>query len=163
MINFTVIKCDHNGEEQLRYSGHLLSRGPGWVCIEAPFSFRDRDLGYVCLRKGDLFTEWFYADRWYNIFRVADKDTRALKGWYCNLTRPARIEEDWVSSDDLALDFFVDPDGATLLLDEDEYEALNLPAAEQAAVQAAIDTLRQLVATQSGPFADLWKPHDTQA
>jgi uncharacterized protein len=152
MSVFTVIKRDVAGTETLRYTGELVERGAAWVCIRAPFSFSDRDLGYVVLRRGDIFTEWFYSDKWYNIFRIEDVDSGQLKGWYCNLTRPAEIQADTVAADDLALDVFVKPDGTWLLLDEDEYQALAIAPAEDAHVQAAITEITRLVAHRQPPF-----------
>ena len=102
------------------------------VCIDAVFALGDRDLGFVRLRRGDRFREWFYAGEWFNIFRVQDGKTLALKGWYCNITRPPLIRADTsVTADDLGLDVFVYPDGKTLLLDEDDFNRLDLTAAEK--------------------------------
>lgn len=153
MSVFTVIKCDHTGREVLRYTGTRLAGGPEWVCVRALFQFADRDLGYVTLHQGDIFTEWFYTDRWYNVFRVEDGRHGHLKGWYCNLTRPARLLPAAVAADDLALDVFVRPDRSLLLLDEAEYAALHLPPHEQQAVAAALTDIRTQAAAGSGPFA----------
>ncbi|OQY20658.1 MAG: hypothetical protein B6I35_10355 [Anaerolineaceae bacterium 4572_32.2] len=46
------------------------------------------DLGYVALEPSDRWTECFYTDRWYNVFEIHAADD-SLKGWYCNITRPA--------------------------------------------------------------------------
>lgn len=150
---YTIIKRDEHGQEALRYTGDLIGRGAGWVCIRAPFGFASRDLGYIHLKTGDWFTEWFYADRWYNVFRINDGATGALKGWYCNLTRPAEIHDDHAAADDLALDVFVHPDYTLRLLDEDEYAALTLTDDERQAVAAAVEAIRGLVARREGPFA----------
>jgi uncharacterized protein len=152
-MTFTIHKRDEHGRETLSYTGELVTRGEGWVCIRAAFGSASRDLGYIHLKKGDWFTEWFYADRWYNIFRIEDVDTGVLKGWYCNLTRPAEIHADYAAADDLALDLFVHPDGAIRVLDEDEYAVLELTSDEHQAVSAAVEEIRRLVAQREGPFA----------
>ena len=46
--------------------------------------------------------ETFYSDRWYNIFEIYDRDDDQFKGWYCNIGKPAMIEDDFVSYVDLA-------------------------------------------------------------
>ena len=155
MSDFKVIKRDAKGKDQLSYVGQVFERGDNFVCIDAIFSFADRDLGYIHLRKGDVFREWFYSDRWYNIFRVQDRDTGQLKGWYCNITRPAQIEEHRVAADDLALDVFVYPDGRTLLLDEDEFALLNLPDADNETVWKAVASLQRMVARRQFPFDEI--------
>ncbi len=154
-MSFTVYKLNHLGEEELHYQGEVIERGDHHVCIRAIFTFASRDLGYVCIEQGDIFTEWFYDDRWYNIFRLEDKDSGALKGFYCNLTRPAQIAEDHVKADDLALDVFVKPGGEWLLLDEDEYDALPLSEADRAHVQQAVQQITTRVQQRAAPFDEL--------
>lgn len=155
MTAFTVIKRDARGNELLSYQGALLEIGADFVCIEAKFALPDRDLGYVALRRGDVWREWFYRERWYNIFRVQDGARGRLKGWYCNITRPAQFGTDWVAADDLCLDVFVYPDGRTLILDEAEFAALALPDTERAAARRAVQQIQQLVRNRQAPFAEI--------
>ncbi len=154
-MTFTVIKCNHLGEEVLKYTGTVMDRSDDYVCIRAIFQLATRDLGYVTLKQGDTFIEWFYRERWYNVFQVIDRDHQTLKGYYCNITRPAIIEEDTVRSDDLELDIFVKPSGDLLTLDEDEYKALNLPSQEQQQVADAVLDITQYVKKRRSPFHDL--------
>lgn len=152
-MSYTIIKRDQHGTEKLRYDGEIVERGETWVCVRAIFQFSDRDLGYMTMNRGDVFTEWFYADRWYNVFRVEDGATGALKGWYCNMTRPAEIGAASLAADDLALDVFVHPvDRSLLVLDEDEYNTLDLTESERSAVAAALDDIRQRAEAQEPPF-----------
>ena len=155
MSRFTVIKRDAHGREVLSYSGCLYERGPGFVCIDAVFSLDDRDLGYIRLRRGDIFREWFYADRGYNIFRVQDGGSGQLKGWYCNITRPAIIADDSVAADDLCLDVFVHPNGETLLLDEDDFARLNLSQPEIDAAWAAVAEIQRMARRRRPPFDEI--------
>lgn len=151
----TVTKRNHLGEFTFRYEGEVLERGDTWVCLQAVFGRDDIDAGYVVFRRGDVMTEWFYSDRWYNIFRLQDVHTGQLKGWYCNLTRPAEITETTIAADDLALDLFIAPDGQIQLLDEDEFEGLHLCLHERAAVLAGVKLLRRAVANREAPFDEI--------
>jgi hypothetical protein len=148
----TVIKNDHTGREVWRYEGTIKESGEGWVRLEAHFNRDDLPLGYITFRRGDRFIETFYADRWYNVFAVRDVDDDHLKGWYCNFTRPAVLDENTVSADDLALDLFVYPDGRALVLDRDEFDALPLRDAERAAVLAALTELQRKAKAKEAPF-----------
>jgi predicted RNA-binding protein associated with RNAse of E/G family len=152
MNEVTVYKCNHLGEVVYSYQGYLVDNGPNWVCLQAVFTRPEVDLGYVVMRQGDLFTEWFFADRWYNVFQIADVDTSALKGWYCNITRPAYIAPDAVSADDLQLDVYVSPNGAIVLLDEDEFDAIELPAEERMEAVRAVEAIRSAVSERVPPF-----------
>ncbi len=122
----TIIKNDHTGREILHYEGVVLDRGATWVKLEAPFNWPDKAAPYHTFRKGDRFIEFYYSDRWYNIFEMHDVDTDQIVGWYCNVTRPALLGEDTIHADDLALDLFVSPEGVITVLDEDEFAALPL-------------------------------------
>lgn len=155
MSQVTVSKRDAKSAAILTYQGVLVMEDERSICIDAEFALTNRDLGYIKLRRGDRFREWFYRDRWYNIFRVQDVDSGAIKGWYCNITRPAQFEAGQVAADDLALDVFVYPDGRTLLLDEAEFAALDLPASERKKVWQAVAEIKELVAGRLPPFDEL--------
>ncbi len=155
MTAFTVIKLDACGDYELSYEGVLRERTDAFICVEAEFKFSDRDLGYIKLRRGDRFREWFYADRWFNIFRVEDGETNALKGWYCNVTRPPIIEPNRVAAEDLCLDLLVYPDGRTLLLDEDDFAVLNLPKGDVEKAWQAVGAIRRLVEKCLPPFDEI--------
>jgi protein associated with RNAse G/E len=152
MTTITIEKYDYSGQFVLSYTGEVLERGESWLCLRAVFEREDINLGFVTFRKGDVFIEWFFSDRWYNIFEIHDLDSGRIKGWYCNVTRPATIEETRIAADDLELDVFVMPNGTIILLDEQEFSALDLPADERMAALRAIQSLRQQVAGQEGPF-----------
>ncbi len=155
---YTIIKRDVDGKEELRYSGLLHLRTTEFVCIDAAFALGHRDLGYIQLRQGDQFREWFYIGRWYNIFRVSEAGSGALKGWYCNITRPPDIMDSHIAADDLCLDLFVDPDGRTLLLDEPEFARLDLTPRERELAWQAVADLRQMVAQRRPPFDEIEAP-----
>lgn len=155
MNDVIVLKLDHEGREVFRYEGRVLRRGVNFVCLRAVFEFDAVDLGCVTFRRGDIFTEWFYSDRWYNVFRIEDGTGGTLRGWYCNITRPAQIAEDVVSAEDLALDVFVAPDGSLQLLDEDEFAALDLPVPDRVAALAAVAQIRAAVEQGRAPFDEL--------
>jgi len=137
------------------YQGALLSSEPGHVLIHARWERAALDLGYVVFAPGDHFYEHYYSERWFTIFEVRSADG-ALKGWYCNITRPARFEGDLIWSEDLELDLFVPPDREqTLTLDEDEFAARDFANADPptfAAARAALIELEQMARAGAPPF-----------
>jgi protein associated with RNAse G/E len=147
-----VIKRDHTGQEQWRYEGVVVERDASHVLIEARFDREKVDLGYVVFYRGDRFLEHYYSDRWYNVFEVHADDDDRLKGWYCNFTRPARIQADAIRYDDLALDLWVYPDRRTLILDRDDFDALPIDEAERRAVLAGLEELLRKVQSGHPPF-----------
>jgi uncharacterized protein len=152
----TVYKRDHRGRPVWSYTGTLVDTGYRWVCLQADFQRDAVDIGVMVFERGDRMTEWFYSDRYYNVFRVQHGYSLRLKGWYCNITRPAEITPHSVASDDLALDVFVSPDGKITLLDEDEFAALPLPPDERVAALQAVESIQRLAALHEYPFHPPW-------
>jgi predicted RNA-binding protein associated with RNAse of E/G family len=148
----TVIKTDYAGREVWRYEGTAIEQDDSHIKLEAYFNRPDLDLGYVIFRRGDRFVEFFYTNRWYNIFEVHDIEDGHIKGWYCNFARPARIGGGLVQADDLALDLFVYPDGRMLILDEEEFEGLPINQAEKEKVREALASLQEMVREGKPPF-----------
>jgi predicted RNA-binding protein associated with RNAse of E/G family len=140
----TVIKRNPQGRETWRYQGNIKARGADYIVLEAYFDREDRQFHGMPLCKGDRFLETYYTDRWYNVYEVHSRDDDALRGWYCNVGKPAIIEGETLSYIDLALDLLIFPDGRQVVLDEDEFEALDLSAQER---QQAIDALDGLKAS----------------
>lgn len=147
-----VYKLNDKGQEVLQYPAKLLSRRSNSVRLEAFFDRQDMDLGFVVLKQRDRFIEHFYNDRWYNVFAIYDRDDTLLKGWYCNLCRPAEITPEAVRWEDLALDLWVAVDGQTLVLDEDEFAALSLPSPEQERCAHALQQLQTLAQNRQLPI-----------
>ncbi|MBK9750249.1 MAG: DUF402 domain-containing protein [Chloroflexi bacterium] len=152
MPKIRIEKRDHAGRLVWAYDSDEVERTDHYVLISAHFDRADRDDGYFVWQQGDRFLEWHYADRWYNVFKIFDRDTGAVRGWYCNITRPAVIGAGVVSADDLELDVFVFPDGRMLRKDEDEFHALDLPAADRAQAEAAAAEIERLAAAKIAPF-----------
>ena len=146
--SITVLKLDHCGRELWRYPARVLARDATSIRLEGFFNRDDTPVGPVVFKRGDRLVETFYSDRWYNVFAVYDRDDGALKGWYCNVTRPATITNDVVSGDDLALDVWVSPDGAAMVLDGDEFAALELSDDDRDAARQALSQIIELA--QSG-------------
>jgi hypothetical protein len=123
---FTIIKNDFLGKEVWRYPGRLIKRSHKGLLFEAHFNRDDFDFYGMFLKRDDLFLELYLLDSYFNIYQIYDRDSGALKGWYCNITRPIRTKENKVEYDDLALDLLVFPDGNRLVLDVDEFDVLDI-------------------------------------
>ncbi len=146
-----VLKLDLAGKVTWQYEGRVLSTPPGAVVLEAFFNRPDFPFLDTVFREHDRFVETFYTDRWYNVFEIHDRDTDDLKGWYCNVCRPATLGDGTVSYVDLALDLWVSPEGRQTVLDQDEFEALHLDITEQGYALAAMKELQQAFESKQPP------------
>jgi predicted RNA-binding protein associated with RNAse of E/G family len=155
MDQVTVRKLDHAGRQVISYPGHVLERDDDAIVLRTYWDREPMDLGFVVLEPDDRWTETFYADRWYNVFEIRASNGR-LKGWYCNVTRPARITAEEVVAEDLALDLWVAADGETRVLDEGEFAELGLsPAVRERALEALAELRARAQAGESPFNADL--------
>lgn len=155
MTKARVEKYNHAGQYIWHYEGVVIERSACHAVIEARMN-RDIPTDYVQFRRGDRMIETFYVDRWYNIFEMHDIDDDRLKGWYCNIARPARLVEHdsglTIQFEDLALDAFIDPVGNLLVLDEDELDALHLSQQVVRQIWSALDALTEHVTLRLVPF-----------
>jgi predicted RNA-binding protein associated with RNAse of E/G family len=140
LLKLGVTRIEYPVVVALDDGNHIVVRGP-WA--EAS----PRDLGFVVFEPGDVFTEHYWRDRWYSVKEVGDAAGR-LKGWYCDVTRPVRVEEGRLISEDLDLDLWVSADGLTIMrLDEEEFVASRLEQTDpDTSVRArrALDELERL-------------------
>jgi len=128
----------------ITYHGELVQDEPGHLLVHARWERAALDLGYMVFEPGDHFLEHYYTEHWFNIFEIRNIEGE-LKGWYCNVTRPAEVIGDVITSEDLELDLFVSPDRERLLrLDLDEFEARDLTTTEPTAYTAALKALDEL-------------------
>lgn len=125
-MKIKVQKKNPEGEVKHEYEGVILQRDERSIILEALFDRADMPFMDVVFKKGDRFVEYYYSDRWYNIFVIHDRDNEKVKGWYCNIGLPAVFENGLVSYVDLALDLWVSLSGEQTVLDEDEFESLQL-------------------------------------
>jgi protein associated with RNAse G/E len=134
-----------------QYDGVKLRRDENSITVEAFFNRDDMPFQEIILKRNDRFVETFFTDKWYNIFEIYDRDDGKLKGWYCNITKPAVIEDDFVSYVDLALDLWVSSNGARKVLDEDELEELELDDDLKQKVFAGLRELEQYFESKNPP------------
>ena len=126
VLRIKVQKKNPAGEVVYEYEGDELRRDDTSIVLEALFDRADMPFQDVIFKQGDRFVEYYYTDRWYNIFAIYGGDDGQIKGWYCNIGKPAVIEDGVVSYVDLALDLWVSANGRQTVLDEDEFDALAL-------------------------------------
>ncbi|MFD0006445.1 DUF402 domain-containing protein [Streptomyces sp. NPDC127178] len=142
------------GRTKIRYEAELVADDGTRIAVRAPWAGAGiRDFGFVRFEPGDVFTEYYWRDRWYAVKEVRDT-SGALKGWYCDITRPATLSGTELVVEDLDLDLWRSADGTDVRrLDEDEFAESGLaetdPAAAEAAV-AALDELEALATVEGG-------------
>jgi protein associated with RNAse G/E len=120
-----VRKLRPDGSQAFAWDGVVLRCDESGIVLRAQFNVDLVDLGFTTFRRGDEFIEFYYWDRWYNVFQVSSPDG-TLKGWYANVGLPAelRTAAGELVYVDLELDVWAQPDGEFIVLDQDEFDTL---------------------------------------
>ena len=104
---------------------------------------------------GTISTEYYWLDRWYNVFRFSDAN-RKFRNFYCNVTQPPQFDGWVLSYIDLDIDVLVAPDLTFKILDLDDFEenARRYAYSEelQAHAHRALSELIELIETGTFPF-----------
>ncbi|KOU65570.1 RNA-binding protein AU-1 [Streptomyces sp. MMG1533] len=151
LLEVVLVKA---GRTKIRYEAELLGDDGTRLAVRAPWAGEGvRDFGFVRFEPGDVFTEYYWRDRWYAVKEVRDS-TGALKGWYCDVTRPATRSGAELVVEDLDLDLWLSADGTDVLrLDEDEFAESGLAERDPGAAAAAVAALDELEAlARAGGF-----------
>ncbi|MBC7268610.1 MAG: DUF402 domain-containing protein [Streptomyces sp.] len=141
-VDVVLVKA---GRTKIRYPAELLTDDGTRITVRAPWANSGtRDFGFVRFEAGDVFTEHYWRDRWYSVKEVRAADG-TLKGWYCDITRPAVRSGGELVVEDLDLDLWRSADGTDVRrLDEDEFAVSGLTAADPGAAAAAVAALDEL-------------------
>ena len=151
-MKIKVQKKNPAGEVTYEYEGVMLSRNEHSIVLEALFDRADMPFMGVVFRTGDRFVEYYFTDRWYNIFAIHDREDGKVKGWYCNVGEPAVIEDGVISYVDLALDLWVSTDGKQTVLDEDQFEELKLNDKLRTGAINGLNELKKLFLNNKPPM-----------
>lgn len=151
-MKIKVQKKNPDGIVKYEYEGDVLKRDEHSIVLEALFDRADMPFMDVVFKTGDRFVEYYFNDRWYNIFAIHDRENGMVKGWYCNVGKPAVIEDGVVSYVDLALDLWVSMDGTQTVLDEDEFEELNLDGKLREGALQGLEELKSLFLNNKPPL-----------
>ncbi len=105
--------------------------------------------------RGTRTIEYYWLDRWYNVFRFLEADG-TTKLFYCNVNLPPTITSSVLTYIDLDIDILVRPDGSYQVLDLEEFaaNAARYGYSEQVktAAQAAVNKLASMIEARQFPF-----------
>jgi protein associated with RNAse G/E len=118
----SVASLDYDGSLRKSWTAELVSLTPRIIELSGVF---DRDITHPALgqiNKGTLTTEYFWLDRWYNVFRF-EEPSGALTYFYCNIAMPPKLVNSTLAYVDLDIDVVVRPDRSYEVLDETDFAA----------------------------------------
>ena len=153
--SITVRVLKHDGNEHRRWQAQLAHQEGQQIVLNAEF---DVDVSHEILgeiKRSTKTVEYYWLDRWYNVFRFL-KDDGSTRLWYCNINTPPRFEGGTLSYIDLDIDVLVQPDFSFQVLDEDEFETnahvYGYSDEEKTQAQFAVKQLTTMIEQRHFPF-----------
>ena len=153
----TVRACKYDGSEHRTWPAKVLRQEGTLLVLDARFDQEIQHdlLGTIAL--GTTSIEYYWLDRWYNIFRFA-QPTGELRSYYCNVNVPPTFDGQVLSYVDLDIDILVEPDFAYRIVDLEDFELnaerYRYSSGTQTSAKRALSELVNLIETRSFPFTD---------
>ena len=145
----------YDGREHRRWPARIAKSAGQLLVLDAVFDEEVEHDQLGTISSGTVSTEYYWLDRWYNVFRFSDAD-RKLKKFYCNINEPPQFDGSVLSYIDLDIDVLVAPDLTYRILDVDDFEEnarrYGYPDEIQARARRALAELIELIEARAFPF-----------
>lgn len=153
-ITVRALKFDR--KEHKRWRARINRYEGSLIVLDAVFDIEVQHDRLGLIRRGTLTREYYWLDRWYNVFAFLDADGR-VTSFYCNINMPPRFDGQELCYVDLDVDVLVTPRLSYEILDVEEFE-LNAahylyPNAVIDAAHVALDELITLIEARVFPFS----------
>ena len=121
MSRVEVHAFKYDGTLHRTWSAELFTQADSLIVLDAKFSEEIFHELLGTIASGTHSLEYYWLDRWYNIFRFAEPDG-SLRNYYCNVNVPAKFDGETLNYVDLDLDILVHPDFSYIVLDREDFE-----------------------------------------
>ncbi|HET6978615.1 MAG TPA: DUF402 domain-containing protein [Pyrinomonadaceae bacterium] len=145
----------YDGVEHRRWPAKIARIDEPLLVLDAVFNEEiEHDL-LGTISSGTISTEYYWLDRWYNVFRFSDP-AGTLKNFYCNVNQPPVFDGQILSYVDLDIDVLVAPDLTYKILDVEDFEEnakrYSYPNDVQLNARRALSELIELIEARAFPF-----------
>ena len=116
----TINSRAYDGQVRKKWKAELLDHTGALLIAKGVFDTEIVHPHLGVIRRGTVSYEYFWLDRWYNVFRFQERDG-AFRNYYCNVCMPATLNGAVLDYIDLDIDIVSDAAGRLVVLDEDEF------------------------------------------
>lgn len=158
----TIRSLAFDGTVRREWTGEIISETSTRIDLVGVFerTIEHTDLGLI--EAGTVSYEFYWPDRWYNIFRF-ESPGGELRNYYCNIAMPPVLTDTQLSYIDLDVDVLIWPGKKPIVLDRDEFEAnsrtFGYPSEVVDKAEATLKTLLN-ASTVNGLLKDLTEPRE---
>jgi protein associated with RNAse G/E len=155
--DITVKTYKYDGRMHRSWRAEILEQKSDLLVLLGVFTERIEHSQLGVIEPGTLSYEYYWLDRWYNVFRFHEPNG-ALRNYYCNINMPPKLEDGVLSYIDLDIDIYISPQMKPSVWDLDEFEEntarYNYPAEIVRKVIATVEELKQLIEAKQFPFGN---------
>src|SRR5467141_342265 len=152
-----VRACKYDGSEHRRWPAQVLKQEGSLLVLDAKFPVEIVHDLLGTIAGGTHSVEYYWLDRWYNVFRFAQPNGE-LRNYYCNVNVPPTFDGEILSYVDLDLDILVAPDFSYQILDLDDFETnvkhYGYSGEVQSNARQALDELVRMIEGRQFPFLE---------
>ena len=110
-----------NGEIHRSWKADFIEKCDSLLIFVGQFEKEIRHPKLGVIRRGTVSYEYYWLNRWYNIFKFHEPEGE-LRNFYCNVNMPPRFENNVLDYVDLEIDVLVSNDFSIEILDREEFE-----------------------------------------
>ncbi len=110
-----------DGKIHRSWKAKLVERNDSLFVFVGEFEKEVKHPNLGVIRRGTVSYEYYWLNRWYNIFRFHEPGG-ALRNFYCNINMPPKFENGVLDYIDLDIDILVWQDFKYEILDAGEFE-----------------------------------------
>ena len=156
-MKVTVNSRKYDGTITRSWAADLANVRPHFLQLVGKFESDVEHSALGLIQEGTVSHEYFWTDRWYNIFRFHEP-TGGFRNYYLNLTMPPTYSKGILDYVDLDIDILVWPDGRYDVLDQEDFERnaklYGYPDELKQKVELELETLLTMVRRDELPRLD---------
>jgi len=119
--NVVINSRKFDGRIHRSWKADLIGKHDDLLIFVGVFEHEVRHPKLGVIRRGTISYEYYWTNRWYNIFKFHEPEG-ALRNFYCNLNMPPVFENEVLDYIDLELDVLVSNQFEVEILDLEEFE-----------------------------------------
>src|SRR5215213_2078181 len=110
-----------NGDIYRSWKADFIEKRDSLLIFIGEFEEEVRHSSLGVIRRGTISYEYYWLDRWFNIFKFHEPEG-GLRNFYCNLNMPPKFENNILDYTDLEIDVLVSKNFDIEILDREEFE-----------------------------------------
>ena len=154
-ITLRVLKYD--ATEYRRWTARISRVTKSLIVLDAEFESDVQHALLGAIARGTRTEEYYWFDRWYNVFRFLNDDG-TTRLFYCNINMPPSLKGNELIYIDLDIDILVQPDLSYQVLDLDEFDSnarrYGYSEEVKGKARAAVGELVSMIESRRFPFME---------